>query len=428
MELGTEVGTSMARDPSYPIPSAMGRTNRKILRQPWLNAIICATLAGHANSAPRTPTDSMPRQKKLTQAEIEKVVVLFAVQGKTQVDIAERLGISQSSVSTALRKARDDDLLEERPRCLLDRRRVSELEQLVYSPDLFGFLAREQPAGRPHLLHVRIFDRDLGDDAFARFAADHLSDEVFPAAERVGVAWGRTLQRTFENLEGPPPRRRRPPIRVFPVCGSPPDANSRAHQASSRLVTLVDEHVNGIYTNKRNYNGVGAAIPISLQGPEEEGVRRYFDSIEGYRLVFGGGAGQAPLIETVDTVLTGVGTNEVRDDPWVKGAAQSAGFEPEELERHTIGNIGGWFFPRPGHPEDQRYVDTANQRWTGIQEPHFASCAARAAKRGSGGVVVVAAGPKEDIVLECIRRGLVSQLVIDQELARALRTRLAATA
>lgn len=78
------------------------------------------------------------------------------------------------------------------------------------------------------------------------------------------------------------------------------------------------------------------------------------------------------------------------------------------------------FLPKPGlSSRDTERLRSVNARWTGIREEHLERCALGASKSRVG-VVILAASNKTDIVLECLRRGLVSRLLIDQELAAGL--------
>jgi DNA-binding transcriptional regulator LsrR (DeoR family) len=63
-----------------------------------------------------------------------------------------------------------------------------------------------------------------------------------------------------------------------------------------------------------------------------------------------------------------------------------------------------------------------NDRWAGVRLEHLARCA-RAATGGAGraGVIVLAVGrSKAEVVLECVRGGLVNELIVDHDLAQAL--------
>jgi hypothetical protein len=123
----------------------------------------------------------------------------------------------------------------------------------------------------------------------------------------------------------------------------------------------------------------------------------------------------------MDAVMTSVGSTDPVQNPWILGAAAAADVPAAELRRSIVGNVGGLFLPRPDLGRDQqKLVDGVNARWTGIQRHHYAACSQRAAARGHGGTILVAVGDKAEIVLACVRAGLVAELLIDSKLASAL--------
>jgi DNA-binding transcriptional regulator LsrR (DeoR family) len=70
-------------------------------------------------------------------------------------------------------------------------------------------------------------------------------------------------------------------------------------------------------------------------------------------------------------------------------------------------------------------VKGINERWTGVRLEHIHRCATAAARdHGRAGVIVFAMGrAKAQITLACVRAGLITELVIDHDLARALLAR-----
>src|SRR5207253_198591 len=69
-----------------------------------------------------------------------------------------------------------------------------------------------------------------------------------------------------------------------------------------------------------------------------------------------------------------------------------------------------------------RVVRGINERWTGVRLEHIRRCAdATARDHSRAGVIVLAMGAaKAQITLECVRAGLITELVIDHDLATAL--------
>jgi DNA-binding transcriptional regulator LsrR (DeoR family) len=62
-----------------------------------------------------------------------------------------------------------------------------------------------------------------------------------------------------------------------------------------------------------------------------------------------------------------------------------------------------------------------NRRWTGISLEQYAACAQRSVAQQSPGVVVVAIGKnKAEAVHDAVARGLINNLLVDEELALAV--------
>ena len=169
--------------------------------------------------------------------------------------------------------------------------------------------------------------------------------------------------------------------------------------------------------------------------------------VEGYRRIFLNDGTQGPLIDEIDTLITGVGTaSKTSTDPWLIERVNAMQNDPpltrEDFEAYTFGDIGGVYLLRPGLPElvaerqakiarlsgkpecksIEKKVQRINAQWTGIQREHVAGCAERArASQKTPGVIVLAVGrAKSEIVIEAVNQSLVNHLLIDQDLADAL--------
>ncbi len=380
----------------------------------------------------------MPAPTKLTDTEIQKAALLYS-QGRTQVQIRDRIGLSQPTICKALDIARDREWLADRPRCTLSTKRVQELEQLIHCSGLKMRLVKEQPTGARHLKQLRILDvgtapppsgkieqyRDY-QSRFGRLAAQHLTEEVFPSIASMGVTWGGTLLATIRGMNPGSTVRHRSEssIEFFPVCGAPPDAIVAALRASSNLVGELDERVNGTTENANNFTGVSAALSARYTPAQRETLMHYFRENPGYSRVFGID-GKPGLLHRMDAVMTSVGTIDPKEDPWVLGAAEAAGIEPTILSEHTHGNLGGLFLPREQiGRKNAGTIEAVNRRWTGIKLEDYLSCTRRAQRNGRGGTIVIAFGGKAEVILACIRRGLATQLVIDADLAARLADQL----
>lgn len=367
----------------------------------------------------------MARSKRLTDEAAQKAAVL-ASEGLKQPAIASRLRFSQATVSRLLKYAEKRDWLVKRPQCTLELSRIHELRQLIYGEGLEKKLRSLRGRRGGPLLDVRIFDS--GDKAYterlellAAAAAPYIGKELFPKMHRVGVTWGVTLRFLIDKLEAIyqiPPRKENP-IHFFPTCGDPPEVQTDAHRSSSSLVTRLTKCFNGSSTSEFSFSGIGSAIPAIFDREEVATIRKYFHLNPGYRRVFGDGQSRG-LLDECDAILTSVGSTSGVGGPWLPSAAEEMSMPAEELRRLTLGNVAGFFLPRSGlNREDSKRLDYVNGRWTGITDKHVERCARRASEKRVG-VLMIAASKKADIVMECLRRGLVSRLVIDQELAAEL--------
>jgi DNA-binding transcriptional regulator LsrR (DeoR family) len=373
----------------------------------------------------------MVARTKLTPL-MRKQVALLLAQGRTQKEIAGQLGLGQTTVSRARIRALEEGVLLDIHRCTLSREEIEELEQLLYCPELLATLQKETEASA-NLMRLRIFDAGRSArrtsreqyahyrDRFGAQVAEHMLANVFPKIRSVGVTWGSTLLSVVRGIESSDASRLRlHGAEFFPVCGAPPDAIEEALRSSSSLVAALDERLNGAIRNANNFSGVAASISCQFRGAELKVLEKYFRENEGYCRVFGLD-GRRGLIDAMDAVLTSVGTANPDENPWIAGAARAAGVDLTRLSDSVCGSVGGLFLPRQGlDARSLKMVEAVNARWTGIRLQHFLDCNARSRSKGSGGTVLIALGVKVDIVMACVRAGLVSELLIDAELAVGL--------
>jgi len=369
--------------------------------------------------------------KRNVDLEAAKAAVL-ASDGLTQELISTRLGVSQATVSRLLRRAREEGVLVRTLSCDLTEEEILDLKELIYGQGLLQRLQNLQPRTREHLYSVKIFDtghearndKQSYDNVLSMLgshAAKHFAEQVLPKVDSMGIAWGATLRTLVTGLQNttPPMPRREPRVQFVPVCGDPPEVHRHALRSSSTLVAQLDDCVNGASDNSFNFTGVAAVIPSGIKAREVAVIRRFFELIPGYQHVFGG---EHPAIDAVDSILTSVGCGEAIGDPWGEAMADAVRLPHKKLTQMTFGNIGGVFLKRKGvnTSADAEALKEIDRRWTGIRETHFLRCARDAADGKRAGVVVLASGKKAEIVRECVRRGLVSQLLIDHELAAML--------
>jgi len=94
------------------------------------------------------------------------------------------------------------------------------------------------------------------------------------------------------------------------------------------------------------------------------------------------------------------------------------------MQELYYGDVGGVFLDRPVElsKEMQTKRATVNRHWMGVRENHLYLCAKRAIlNHEAPGVIVFAMGEdRAEMLREANRRGILSRMVIDQELAEAL--------
>jgi DNA-binding transcriptional regulator LsrR (DeoR family) len=366
--------------------------------------------------------------------EAQAAAYLYS-QGNDQAKIGGVLGVSQAEVSRLLALARREGWLQ--TRCVLPEGAVAAVEQMVFSgrDALRERLGREAArGGAAPVRGFRVFHSGgEGTDAaawgarlrrFGQAAAARLQ-ELLPRVRLAGVTWGATIARLVDGVRqlNPRPPALPGPVQFIPLTGEPltfPDPETSASTLAHRL----NEILAGGQGPFHSLAAVPAFIPAKFSRQSRKAIREFIAEIAGYRVIFerrgADGRPQEPLADRVDAILTGVGTvaaetsGRLLDDRLV-----AEGLTKEQLRERVIGDIGGVFLPRSAR---DRVVRGINDRWAGVRLEHFARCAQEAARgAGRAGVIVLAIGrSKAEVVLECVRGGLVNELIIDHELAQAL--------
>ncbi|HEX4589308.1 MAG TPA: sugar-binding domain-containing protein, partial [Gemmataceae bacterium] len=259
---------------------------------------------------------------------------------------------------------------------------------------------------------------------FGRLAAARLQ-ELFPRMGVVGVAWGKTIARVVDGLRvlNPHAPRLPRPVRFIPLTGEPltyPDPETSSSTLAHRLGEMLSPGLHAFHS----LAAVPAFIPAKFARKSQTTIREFIAEIAGYRLIFehtdSAGRPQEPLVDRLDSIITGVGTVS----PGVSGRllddrVVAEGVTKEQLQDRVVGDIGGIFLPRT--PRDP-VVRGINERWTGVRLDHLRRCAQSAVHdRTRAGVIVLAIGSaKAQVMLDCVRAGLITELVIDHDLAQAL--------
>ncbi|MBI3865583.1 MAG: hypothetical protein HY290_27230 [Planctomycetia bacterium] len=403
----------------------------------------------------------MPRKDEDIEFQAQVAAWLFDKMHFKQEQIAEHLGIKQPDVSRRLKLAEERGWLS-RPGFLRGKditdRRMEEIENAFYRRlgelrRLIERLARQKrPQQAPPKVQVFYSGPIATDKAgyhkrqelFGWNAALYIQD-LIPQMHRIGVAWGKTIARLIDGLRPLHTKFGRGTL-FFPVSGEPLRERGEENSATS-LASQLQAFVDGA-PHGPGLNMVIPCIPDQFSPETTDDIKQLLlGQVEGYRRIFLGDAGHGPLIDEMDTLITGVGTaSKTSTDPWLIERVNAMRHNPpltrEDFEAYTFGDIGGVYLLRPelerliaargargtGKIARERNAGVAakieriNAQWTGIQREQVARCAERArSSQQSAGVIVLAIGrAKSETVIEAVNQSLVNHLLIDQDLADAL--------
>jgi DNA-binding transcriptional regulator LsrR (DeoR family) len=379
------------------------------------------------------------------ELKAQEAAYLCAVRGMTQEAVGHHLGISQSRVSRLLKLAESRQWLVRTYKFAEDAlppERVAELRRLGEPKTLLQLLAGVESDNGVRVRMVRVVGspsktttqpairRRL--NQFGREAAGILV-EILPPSALFGVTWGTTISHVVDGIgETAMPRTSRVSVRFMPVCCEPLSQASN-QDTSSNLAKRLHRLVGTTAELPPSLTGVPALISRRFQGTDRRGILKFFQDAASYREVFGP-CRPRPLIDVVDSLLTSVGPAArpmgfIHDELLRAASAGGNKLTTAMLTRLVAGDIGGVLIPRRNLPAaERREVAALNGMWTGITRAHLERIATDADAKGRPGVVVACMGGSDraEIVAEAVRCGLINVLIIDAELANALRIVLAA--
>jgi len=407
----------------------------------------------------------MSRKDDDIEFQAQVAAWLFDKMNFKQEQIAEHLGIKQPDVSRRLKLAEERGWLS-RPTFLRGKdigdQRLQEIENAFYQglPELRRLIDRlsrqRRPLDAPPQVHVFYGGPTATDKAgyhkrqqlFGWNAALYVR-ELIPQMHRIGVAWGKTIARLADGLRPLHPRFEKGTL-FFPVSGEPLREHGEENSAT-KLASSLQSFVEGGPHDPPGLNMVIPCIPDRFDEAVTSEIKQsLLGQVEGYRRIFLNDGERGPLIDEIDTLITGVGTaSKTSTDPWLIERVNAMQKPPpltrEDFEAYTFGDVGGVYLLRSGLPEliaarnaklsrgsgkssvtsssaIEEKVGRINAQWTGIQREHVARCAERArVSQNTPGVIVLAIGrAKSHIVIEAVNQSLVNHLLIDQDLADAL--------
>ena len=376
---------------------------------------------------------------------------VLMTQGKTQIQIAQELKLSQSVVSRLLRDAQPYIHVEWKIRWeRLDRSYEGKVQERLARREINKRLASlaEKSGTLAPTVHIVSIDENASDgdrfDAFAKQAAGVLRDLLESVEARVGVAWGSVIWETTQALRTllqQRPIRQGAPVDFIPLCGDPliDPKDNYADRTSSRIVSELSRAVNGEKVKPSWLGLVPAFIPRDLDIKE---IYEFINRVPPYPRIFG------PLMDTrqkkkrsqpqeptladdLHMIITAAGPST---RPMGFGRDKLLGLTPVEtklLTDNIYGDVGGVILERrenpSGGPIDEKatkLVQDLTRRWTGLKMSHLEACANRAFKAQSPshpGTTLLGLGKLHaEIFVEAIRRNLVNHLIIGSDLEAAL--------
>ncbi len=250
-------------------------------------------------------------------------------------------------------------------------------------------------------------------DRFGHNAA-WLIHEFLEDSKRVAVCWGSTVANIVNGLHslriGRDPNRKR--IAVTPTAGQPLGQKFRdSGTDSTTLARRVSAYFNGPSDNQvPSLDNVPPVIPRKFA--DAASVREFVHDIDSHGKIFGDGPhDKNALLTKVDTIIASCGSFH----NWKTFVAEWInGDDGVDVTRIALGDIGGALILNPDLPPHE--FEAAAKLWTGVTVEHFKLVAAR-----EPGVILCAVHrSKARIVLELVRRGLVTVLVVDNDLADAI--------
>ena len=208
-------------------------------------------------------------------------------------------------------------------------------------------------------------------------------------------------------------------IEIVPVCAELLTVSQR-NLSSSRIAERLFEVLVADGRPVPQLTGFPAYVPRHYDEPAREAIWRMIRDVPNYERIL---HGPDSFAGRMDALLTAVGHTEHLVLGGLDDLLRAAGMPAEELHRLVVGDIGGILVPRPhATRDDRKVIAELNAMWTGISLDQVAAIARRAGPGSpAAGVVVLALRSKRaPTLVEVVRQGLASHLIIDHEAAAGL--------
>jgi DNA-binding transcriptional regulator LsrR (DeoR family) len=376
---------------------------------------------------PATPAGGQATRREW-DAVVRRVADLFAG-GALAGPLLELTGLAPEDILTALCEARDRGLLEGTFAGGMVFQTAAAPRPPRGEPKSLLDLLRDRSQNLRHVTVCQSYDTAAAtegkwawDERIRYFGCEAapLLVSLLSRASFAGVGWGRMVAAAIQGVklacESPPPRPRGPLVCVATVGGLIGELKVRAESSSSIQAARLTEAINGNWDHLYTLTGVEGFIASYLgRSDEVDMIRRRISCFPNYQAIFGG-PGRPGLIDQLDAIVTSCGNAHHYNQFWTTELPR-LNVSPERLNTLTHGNIGGVLLEREDlAAKDKGLIDDITRRWTGITRRHYEQCA----KRNPGVILLALRNNKADVVLKCVELGLVTELIIDEDLAMAL--------
>jgi DNA-binding transcriptional regulator LsrR (DeoR family) len=378
-------------------------------------------------------------------------VALMFLDKKRPKDIAERLKIGIAEVSRSL--ARTRGLYWNQASAAAEPGLAAVSDQLMQRATARMQGASLPPIGCEHLMKLAETDLrhlrsvsvvqarcSLPEEADSKSWGEWMSEFARLAVVKlrpllhdemtVGVTWGGHLSALVDAITLDPDavQGRRRAIRVLPLCG-----NRYGNRLVSESSSVIAERLGIQLAGEATAPGALILVPAFILGDlkDEDTIPLWMQvsRSEGYCEIFGveripaaarpPAPPATPWVHRLDAVLTSVSRDGHPFGYGVNRMDRNAGYSRELIESTYLGDIGGIGLVHPG----KTALPIVEERWCGIRSDELRACAAKAAKSGNGGpgVIVVATGAtRASSLIESVRQGLVSRIIMDESLNEEL--------
>jgi hypothetical protein len=246
-------------------------------------------------------------------------------------------------------------------------------------------------------------------------------------AQNVAVSWGHQVAAVAQATVSIASKRSVRVMRFIPTAGEPFQGPTRWPERTSTAVVALLHRRFGDHERERPLSmaGVAAVLSDAYEANIRDAILQYISSLSDYRRIFLGAGAEPPLISQVDTMLGSVASLGQGLTMYHAELAQIGGIPRERLTDLVEGDIAGILVKKVQAkltaPQEEEF-EKIRKSWTGIRTEHLLDISTRALATGKPGVVVVAIGRnKAAILLAALRMGLINELIIDHDLAEALK-------